>query len=291
MPESLGRLFLVATPVGNLDDLSPRAREVLAAVALVAAEDTRRTGRLLAELGIKKPLVSLFEHNERARIPRILESLRGGADVAVVSDGGSVGISDPGYPLIRAAADAGITVSAIPGPCAAVLALQVSGLPTDRFLFVGFPPKKAGRRRRFLSEALAQRSTVVAYVPARDTADVLDDLCAVASAPPLVAAARELTKLHEEVLRGRADAVRDQIRAREEPGASAVWKGEVTLVFCGEADDAADDDELRDRLREALDSGLSRSAALREVRAATGVPRARLYELLEQMRAERSEDP
>lgn len=283
-----GTLFLVATPIGHPDDLTPRACAVLGQVALVAAEDTRRAGLLLQRLGLSKPLVSCFEHNERSRIERVLGVLAAGEDVALVSDAGSPGISDPGYPTVRAAVAQGAPVTALPGPCAAVLALQVSGLPTDRFCFLGFPPKKGERRRAFLREALGAPGTVICYVPARDTAEVLDDLCALASQPPAAAVARELTKRYEEVLRGPADELRDLIRARKAGSeGDRPWKGEVTLVFSpAETPVGGDwtDSALEALLRDALAEGEGRSAALRKVREQTGVRRARLYALQERLK-------
>ncbi|HUK61837.1 MAG TPA: 16S rRNA (cytidine(1402)-2'-O)-methyltransferase, partial [Dongiaceae bacterium] len=174
-----GTLFLVATPIGNLEDVTVRAQRVLGEVALVAAEDTRHTRRLLDHLGIKTAVTSLFEHNERARIPRLIERLRGGESIAVVTDAGSPGIADPGYPLVRAAVGAGITVASIPGPSAVITALQVSGLATDAFTFVGFlPPRRAARRRR-LEELAGRRETIVAFESPHRIAAALEDLEAV----------------------------------------------------------------------------------------------------------------
>lgn len=283
-----GTLFLVATPIGNLGDLSPRALETLRSVDLVAAEDTRTSGRLLAHFGVKKPLLSCHEHNEVARAAEIVARLLAGESVALVTDAGSPGISDPGYPVVRSAAAAGVQVVAVPGPSAALLALQVSGLPTDTFTFVGFYPKKAAALRRFLSRALLAPGTVVGYVPARDTAAALDALCALTPAPPPVAACRELTKLHEEVLRGPADQVAAAIRARESGADERVWKGEVTLVFAAAAtpDGAPDwtDEALTALLADALAEHGDRKQALRAIREETGQPRARLYALLESLK-------
>lgn len=290
-----GTLFLVGTPLGNLADLSPRALETLRAADLVAAEDTRVTGALLARHAIRKPLLSCHEHNERERAEELAAALREGRTVALVTDAGSPGISDPGYPVVRAALAAGAEVVAIPGPCAALLALQVSGLPTDTFTFIGFLPKKPTARRRALEAALRAPGTVVAYVPARDTAAALEDLAALAppgAAAPEVAAARELTKLHEEVLRGPADAVARTIREREAGTGAApgVWKGEVTLVFAAPRGPGGPvewtDDALRALLADALaEHGGDKKATLRAVREETGLPRARLYALLEQITA------
>ena len=194
-----GTLYLVGTPIGNLGDLAPRAVETLAAVDLIAAEDTRRTGRLLAHLQlVDRPLISFFEGNERERTEEVLRRLRDGATVALVTDGGMPTVSDPGFRLVRACAAEGIDVRVVPGPSAAIAALAISGLPTDRFVFEGFLPRKAGERRARL-EALASdpRTIVVFESPKRVRAMVAEALDALGDRPAAVA--RELTKLHEEV--------------------------------------------------------------------------------------------
>jgi 16S rRNA (cytidine1402-2'-O)-methyltransferase len=222
-----GRLFLVGTPIGNLGDMTERAKETLTGVDVVAAEDTRRTGRLLSGFGIKRPLVSLFEGNEARRTAELLAGLREGKDIALVTDAGMPLISDPGYRLVRACVDEGIDVRVVPGPSAVTAALAVSGLPTDRFVFEGFLPRKAGdRRERLRSLADEQRTIVVFESPLRlETLlrDVLEEV-----GDRRVAVARELTKLHEEVVRGRASEVLAAI-AGTEP------KGEVVVVIGGGA--------------------------------------------------------
>ncbi|MFI5370188.1 MAG: 16S rRNA (cytidine(1402)-2'-O)-methyltransferase [Candidatus Eisenbacteria bacterium] len=220
-----GTLFLVATPIGNLDDITVRARRVLGEVTLVAAEDTRHTRRLLDHLGIRVPIASLFEHNERARIPRLIERLRGGDSIAVVTDAGSPGIADPGYPLVRSAIEAGLVVESIPGPSAVIAALQVSGLPTDAFTFVGFlPPRRAARRKR-LEELLDRRETIVAFESPHRIEETLEDLEAVWGGRP-IALAREMTKTFEEVLRGTAAQVRERLTVERR-------RGEMVLVLGG----------------------------------------------------------
>ena len=220
-----GTLFLVATPIGNLEDVTARALRVLREVDLVAAEDTRHTRRLLQHFGISAQVVSLHEHNERARAASLVERVQSGQDVALVTDAGSPGIADPGYPVVRAAVSAGVRVESVPGPSAVIAALQVSGLPTDAFLFAGFLPPKGAARRRRLEELAERRETVVVFESPHRIEACLEDLEAVWGDRP-VALVRELTKLHEQVLRGTASEVRAALRAE--------WKrGEMVLVLGG----------------------------------------------------------
>ncbi|HEV8237769.1 MAG TPA: 16S rRNA (cytidine(1402)-2'-O)-methyltransferase [Thermoanaerobaculia bacterium] len=196
-----GRLLVVSTPIGNLGDLSPRAREALASADVVACEDTRHTGLLLSRLGIKARLVSYHEHNERARLPALLASLADGETVALVSDAGTPLVSDPGFVLVRGAVAQGAAVEAIPGPSALLAALVVSGLPPLPFTFAGFPPQKLGKRRTFFARLAALEHTVVFYEsPHRIAASLADAATAFGDRSAVVA--RELTKLHEQVHRG-----------------------------------------------------------------------------------------
>ncbi len=220
-----GTLFLVATPIGNLEDITRRALRVLGEVALVAAEDTRHTRRLLEHFGLSVPVTSVFEHNERARIPGLLRRLEEGDSVALVTDAGSPGVSDPGYPLVRAAVAAGVRVESVPGPSAVIAALQVSGLPTDAFTFVGFLPVKGAARRRRLEEWRDRRETLVAFESPHRIVACLEDLEAVWGERP-IALARELTKVHEQVLRGTASEVRAALRPDQR-------RGEMVLVLGG----------------------------------------------------------
>jgi 16S rRNA (cytidine1402-2'-O)-methyltransferase len=223
-PAGAGRLLVVATPIGNLDDLSPRARRAFEEAALVACEDTRRTGLLLARLGIKRPLVSLHEHNERQRLPRLLAALEGGETVALASDAGTPLVSDPGYLLVREAVARGLRVEPIPGPSALLAALVVSGLPPHPFTFCGFPPPKGGRRRSFYERFAALGHTLVVYEsPHRLAASLADALAVLGDRPAAVA--RELTKLHEEVLRGSLSELLAEVEARPS------LKGEFVLVI------------------------------------------------------------
>ncbi|HEX9670804.1 MAG TPA: 16S rRNA (cytidine(1402)-2'-O)-methyltransferase [Thermoanaerobaculia bacterium] len=223
-----GTLLVVATPIGNLDDLSPRARAAFERADLVACEDTRHTGRLLARLGLKKTLVSLHEHNERQRLPRLLAALEDGATIALASDAGTPLLSDPGYLLVREAAARGVRIEPVPGPSASLAALVVSGLPPYPFTFAGFPPPKAGRRRSFYRRFAGLGHTLVVFEsPHRLLASLADALAELGDRPAAVG--RELTKLHEEVLRGRLSELAATLAERP------ALKGEFVLVIAGSA--------------------------------------------------------
>ncbi len=225
-----GRLYVVATPIGNLGDLSPRARAVLSACALIAAEDTRHTGALLKHFDIRTPMVSLHEHNELQRTPELLLRMQSGAEIALVSDAGTPGISDPGFDLVRACAAAGLDVIAIPGPCALVAALSISALPTDRFCFEGFLPARAAARRARLDALAEEPRTLVFYESPHRVRDMLEDCAGALGADRIAAVAREITKLHETLYRGSLA----QLALRA--GAEADFtRGEIVLVVAGAA--------------------------------------------------------
>ena len=228
-----GRLLLVATPIGNLDDLSPRASAAFRDADLVACEDTRHTGLLLHRLNLKKQLVSLHEHNERARLAQLLARLDEGATIAVASDAGTPLLSDPGYVLTRGAIAAGHRVEAIPGPAAPLAALVVSGLPPYPFTFAGFAPPKSGKRRKLYARLGALGHTVVLFESPHRLLASLDDAIAELGARP-AAIARELTKAHEEVLRGTLPELRTKLGERDK------LLGEFVLVIGGEGEPAAD---------------------------------------------------
>ncbi|MDE2090962.1 MAG: 16S rRNA (cytidine(1402)-2'-O)-methyltransferase [Gammaproteobacteria bacterium] len=194
-----GILYVVATPIGNLDDMSPRARRTLAEVALIAAEDTRHTGMLLSHFGIRTPLIAMHEHNEAQKTPMLVEKLLAGFSLALVSDAGTPLISDPGFNLVRAARAAGIRVIPIPGACALIAALSVSGLPTDRFVFEGFLPSKAVARRKRLAELATDTRTLVFYESIHRLKESLSDMVQMLGGERLALIARELTKLYESV--------------------------------------------------------------------------------------------
>jgi 16S rRNA (cytidine1402-2'-O)-methyltransferase len=267
-----GTLFLVGTPIGNLGDMTPRAREVLSAVDLVAAEDTRRTGRLLRSLGIVATLVSLHDANERGRSPGILDVVRQGRSVALVSDAGMPLVSDPGYHLVRAAIAAGLDVRVVPGPSAVLAALVVSGLPADRFAFEGFAPRKSGDRLRRLEELRDDRRTLVFYESPVRVRTLLSDLLAVFGDRP-AAVCRELTKLHEEVVRGRISDVLVTMGER--------IKGEVVVVIGGATDPAPTDlDACAAEARELVTGGMRKRDAARVVADRRGASANEVYRRL-----------
>jgi 16S rRNA (cytidine1402-2'-O)-methyltransferase len=225
-----GRLYVVATPIGNLGDIGDRARETLGSCGLIAAEDTRRTGVLLHAFGLSKPMVSLHEHNEGDRAAHLIEKLRGGISIALVSDAGTPGISDPGFGLVRACAEAGIDVVAIPGPCALIAALSVAGLPTDRFCFEGFlPARRTARRARLAALALEAR-TLVFYESPHRIREALEDCAESFGGDRQAAVARELTKVHETLYR----ATLSELAARAS-GERDFERGEIVLVVAGVA--------------------------------------------------------
>jgi 16S rRNA (cytidine1402-2'-O)-methyltransferase len=224
--QASGTLYVVGTPIGNLRDISARALEVLGQVDLIACEDTRHTGQLLSVHGIKCPLVSYFEHNEEVRARELTEKLLHGATIALVTDAGTPGISDPGYRLVRAALDAGCTVRAIPGPSALTAALSIAGLPTDRFAFEGFLPARTAARKEKIRELAREPRTMVFFESPRRLCDTLSEMAAEFGADREAAVVRESSKLFEEVLRGGLGELAARWRGSEP-------KGEITLVVAG----------------------------------------------------------
>lgn len=218
-----GKLLIVATPIGNLDDLTPRARRALEEADLIACEDTRHTGRLLARLDVKRRLVSLHEHNERARLPRLIDALDAGQTIALVSDAGTPLLSDPGFVLVREAAARGIRVEPVPGASAVLAALVASGLPPYPFTFAGFPPPKSGKRRRFYERFATLDHTVIYFESPHRLPASLEDALAVLGDRP-AAVGRELTKMHEELSRGTLAELARDFAARPS------IKGELVLV-------------------------------------------------------------
>jgi 16S rRNA (cytidine1402-2'-O)-methyltransferase len=225
-----GRLYVVATPIGNLGDLSGRARDTLKGCSLIAAEDTRHTGALLAHFGIATPMVSLHDHNETKRTPQLIERIAAGADVALVSDAGTPAISDPGFDLVRECAAAGIEVVAVPGPCALVAALSIAALPTDRFCFEGFLPARPAARRARLRELSDEPRTLVFYESPHRIKEMIGDCAQSFGGERAAALARELTKLHETLYRGPLAALAARAGAETE-----LARGEIVLVIAGAA--------------------------------------------------------
>ena len=228
MTKLRGTLQVVATPIGNLADLSPRAQDALRGADVIAAEDTRRTLQLLQSLGISRPLVSLFEHNEAQRVPQLLERLSAGATVVLVSDAGTPLLSDPGFELVREATRAGFEVRAIPGPSAITTALAAAGLPADRFCFEGFLPARAGERRAALAALAPEPRTLVFFEAPHRILATLTDLAAEFGANRQAVVARELTKVHESLYRGTLEEL-ITVSQRDENFA----RGEITLVVQG----------------------------------------------------------
>jgi 16S rRNA (cytidine1402-2'-O)-methyltransferase len=269
-----GRLVLVATPIGNLGDLSPRAVEALRDADVIAAEDTRRTRTLLTHAGVSASgrLVAVHEHNERQRAVELVDEIRRGGTVALVTDAGMPGISDPGARVARVCAEAGLRVDVVPGPSAALAALVVSGLPTDRFVFEGFLPRKGSERRTRLREVASDPRTVVLFEAPPRVAATLADLAAACGAERPVAVARELTKIHEETFRGTlAEAIAHV--------AEQVPRGEHVIVVGG-APPAADatDDDVAEAARTELEGGASTREAADRVAERLGVGRRRAYD-------------
>jgi len=237
-----GNLYVVATPIGNLEDLTPRARQTLADVDLVAAEDTRHTGRLLSHLGLKKRLIALHDHNEEQVVTKVIAELEAGQSVALVSDAGTPLVSDPGYRLLRAAHRHGITVSPMPGASAVTAALSAAGLPTDRFCFEGFLPAKAVARRKRLQSLMSESRTLVFFESVHRIAAALADLGDVFGEERDAFIGRELSKLHEQCVQGSLGS----LRLKVDTGV-IVGKGEFVIVVAGadiEAESTLDTDTL-----------------------------------------------
>ncbi len=266
----MATLYLVGTPIGNLEDVTFRAVRVLSEVSLVAAEDTRRTRKLFTRHGIATPLTSYDEQGRHTKLRRILERLREG-DVALVTEAGMPTISDPGYSLVTAALDEGVRVEVVPGPSAVTSALAVSGLPPDQFTFLGFLPRTAGQRRRLLASVAGEARTLVAFEAPHRLRAALADIDAIMGQRRL-AVCRELTKLHEEVFRGTAA---EALQHFERP------RGEITLVLQGSdrPQEQTGDDEIRERLGQLRDGGFGARDAVGLATQESGRPRREVYRL------------
>ena len=269
-----GTLYLVPTPIGNLGDLSDRICQTLAEADFIAAEDTRVSLKLLNHLGLKKPLVSYYEHNRAESGPRILQRLQAGETCALVTDAGTPAISDPGEDLVALCAQAGVPVCAIPGPCAVITALAVSGLPTGRFTFEGFLSTSKKSRREHLDALVQERRTMVFYEAPHKLLPTLQDFAAAFGPDRRIALCRELTKLHEEILRMTlGEAVRYYT---DQPP-----RGEYVLVLEGAAVPAEPEVTLEDALERVaalMDGGMSRKDAVKEAARSLGFPKNVLYD-------------
>ena len=268
-----GTLYVVATPLGNLEDMSFRAVRILKEAALIAAEDTRQTAKLLRHFGIETPAVSCHEHNEQHRAARVLEVLASGGSVAVVTDAGTPLISDPGFRLVRAAVDAGFPVSPVPGPCSPVAALSAAGLPTGQFYFAGFLPPKSGPRRTLL-ESLRSLDCTIAFLEApHRIVESLADLEATFGAERPVVVARELTKIHEEFTRGTAAEVRADFERRPSV------KGEITLLTGPPVGPMEPLGDAKAEVAKLIAEGLPRMDAIKAVAKRHGLPKREVYKL------------
>jgi 16S rRNA (cytidine1402-2'-O)-methyltransferase len=272
VPESGGILYIVATPLGNLEDLSPRARRTLADVDRIYCEDTRHTGQLLSTLGIATPRRSLHEHNEAQRVPEVLAALADGLRIALVSDAGTPLVSDPGYRLLSAAREAGVTVSPVPGPSAPVAALSVAGLPSDRFVFEGFLPAKAAARRGRLAALADESRTLVLFEAGRRLTDTLADLAEAFGGQRPAALGRELTKAYETVYRDTLEGL--AARAAADPDMA---RGELVLVVQGATETPGAGTGELDRVLRVLLDELPPSQAARIAARLTGTKRRLAY--------------
>lgn len=269
-----GTLYVVGTPIGNLEDMTFRAVRILQNVNLIAAEDTRHTGKLLQHFEVKTPQISYHEHNRQARIPELLQYMANGQAIALVSDAGMPAVSDPGYELVTACIEAGVTVVPIPGASAVITALIASGLPTDRFVFEGFLPAKAAKRREFLESLQTESRTLIFYESPYRLQESLQDFATVWGSDRQIVLARELTKLYEEFWRGTIGEAIAHYSQREP-------QGEYTLVVAGNppSQPQLTEEQLKAELLQIITQGVSRSQASRQLAKSTSLPRRQLYQL------------
>ena len=273
-----GTLFVVATPIGNLEDITYRAVRVLKEADLIACEDTRHTAKLLAHYGIDKPTVSYHEHNEAARAEELVAKLTAGLNVAQVSDAGMPGISDPGYRVIGLAIERGIQVVPIPGASAVVTALAASGLPTDCFQFLGFLPAKSGQRRTMLETLRSAPHTTVVYEAPHRIVETMQDMVELLGTERPVVLARELTKVHEEFIRGNAAEVLQRVQEHE-------LKGEITLVIGKGTEQQTAAKDITQRLDEIMrEQKLDENAALKMLAKEQGISKSEAYRELQRVR-------
>jgi 16S rRNA (cytidine1402-2'-O)-methyltransferase len=273
-PTARGKLYVVATPIGNLDDLTPRAREVLATADVIAAEDTRRTRGLLSRIGVEAKLIAYHEHNERERVPQLLERLASGGVVALVSDAGTPLVSDPGLRLVQAARERKFDVVPVPGPSAVIAALCAAGLPTDRFVFEGFLPRSEGARAERLRELRHERRTLVIYEAVHRLEATLAALAEHFGSDRQAVLARELTKVHEQIRSGSLAELRAAL------GADVPLLGEFVIVVAGDASETSADESRAREIYATLAAELPPDKALHLTSTLTGLSRNALYKLL-----------
>jgi len=280
-----GGLYVVATPIGNREDITVRALNTLREVDLIAAEDTRKTGSFLSHHKIKNHLISYHEHNENRRTPQIISKLLDGISIALVSNAGTPSVSDPGYRLIEAAIDNNIKVIPIPGVSAATTAISVSGLPTDSFVFIGFPPKKKGKRLKFLVELAVGPRPLVFYESPKRLLTLLEEIISCMGDRPAVLA-REMTKLHEEFIRGSVSEILMTLKKR------AKVKGECTLLVAGfEGKEAFNLEKIMAEIKAALEKQQSGSSEIaRTIAKKYGVPKKEIYDLVLAVRGQKPGD-
>lgn len=273
-----GTLYIVGTPIGNLEDMTFRAVRILQTVDLIAAEDTRHTGKLLQHFQIKTPQISYHEHNRTTRTPELVDRLKQGTSIALVTDAGMPGISDPGYELVKACAEENILVVPIPGATAAMTALSASGLRSDRFTFEGFLPAKEKERLAHLERLQTESRTMIFYEAPHRLQKTLQDIAKVLGSDRLITLARELTKLHEEFWRGTVEQAIEHYQTRAP-------QGEFTLVLAGAepSETPLTEAVLKSELQQLLKQGLSRSEASRQLAQQTALPRRQIYQLALQL--------
>ncbi|MFC1859393.1 16S rRNA (cytidine(1402)-2'-O)-methyltransferase [Thermodesulfobacteriota bacterium] len=270
--ERAGTLYVVATPIGNMDDITLRALRILEKVDRIAAEDTRHTGKLLAHHQIKKRLISYHEHNEEERTAELVQRLKAGESIALVSDAGTPSVSDPGYRLIYEAIAGNIAVIPIPGVSAAITALSVSGLPTDSFTFIGFPPKKRGKRRERLERLSRENRTLVFYESPKRILAFMDEIATIMG-DRFAVLGREMTKTYEEIIRGSLSEIRDRLQERPS------LKGECTLLVAGPEDG---EDDLTETIKEEIKARLGKrgtrlSDVVKELAEKYSLPKRQVY--------------
>jgi 16S rRNA (cytidine1402-2'-O)-methyltransferase len=280
-----GILYVVATPIGNREDITLRALNILREVELVAAEDTRKSGNLLAHYGIKNRLISFHEHNENTRTPQLIGKLLDGTTIALVSNAGTPSVSDPGYRLIKAAIANKITVSPIPGVSAAIAAMSVSGLPTDSFVFIGFAPKKKGKRLKYLTELSVEPRPLIFYESPQRILSLMEEIISFIGDRNAILA-REMTKLHEEFVRGTMSQILKTIRARP------AVKGECTLLVAGaKAPEQINAEIVKTEIKKALQNGQNGlSEIARDIAKKYGLPKNEVYNLALKIKGLRSGD-